>query len=205
MHFNPNIFSEYSLNLESGHNMKALVGFQSELFTVRDLKASQDNIMAGVPTLNTTSQNAKASGGYSEWATAGFFGRINYDYKGRYLIEGNIRYDGTSRFLRNKRWNWFPSFSVGWNVAQEEFFESLTDLIGTMKIRASWGQLGNQNTESYYPFYRTITYKQNNGGWLVNGQKPNTAAESALVSALLGWEKTETLNVGFDLGRYWCS
>ena len=198
--FNPNIFSEYSLNLESGHNMKALVGFQSELFTVRDLKASQDNIMAGVPTLNTTSQNAKASGGYSEWATAGFFGRINYDYKGRYLIEGNIRYDGTSRFLRNKRWNWFPSFSVGWNVAQEEFFESLTDLIGTMKLRASWGQLGNQNTESYYPFYRTITYSQNNGGWLVNGQKPNTAAESALVSALLGWEKTETLNVGFDLG-----
>lgn len=198
--FNPNIFTEYSLNLESGHNIKAMVGFQSELYKVRDITASQQNIMANVPTLNTTSEQPTVGGGYSDWATAGFFGRLNYDYKGRYLLEANIRYDGSSRFLRDQRWNWFPSFSIGWNVAREAFFEDYTDIVNTLKIRGSWGELGNQNTDSYYPFYRTINYKQNNGTWLVNGAKPNTAAESALVSALLGWEKTQTLDIGFDLG-----
>ncbi len=198
--FNPNIFTEYSLNLESGHNIKAMIGFQSELYKVRDITASQQNIMASVPTLNTTTSTPTVGGGYSDWATAGFFGRLNYDYKGRYLVEANVRYDGSSRFLRDQRWNWFPSFSIGWNIAREAFFEDYTDIVNTLKIRGSWGELGNQNTESYYPFYRTITYRQNYGSWLVNGAKPNTAAESALVSALLGWEKTQTLDIGFDLG-----
>ncbi|MDY5237680.1 MAG: TonB-dependent receptor [Bacteroides helcogenes] len=198
--FNPNIFSEYSFELEGGHNFKVMAGFQSELFKQRNVKGSQDNIMAGIPTLNTTSNNAKASGGYQEWATAGFFGRMNYDYKGRYLLEANLRYDGTSRFLKDKRWNWFPSFSAGWNIARENFFEGLTDKINTLKIRGSWGELGNQNTDNWYPFYRTIDYKPNDGGWLINGAKPNTAAESGLVSALLGWEKTQTLDLGLDLG-----
>ena len=198
--FNPNIFTEYTLNLESGHNMKAMVGFQSELFKQRDITAKQNNIMSGIPTLNTTTDNARVSGGYQEWATAGFFGRLNYDYKGRYLVEANIRYDGSSRFLSDQRWNWFPSFSAGWNIARESFFENLTEVVNTLKLRGSWGELGNQNTENWYPFYRTITYKQKDGGWLVNGLKPNTAAESALVSALLGWEKTQTLDLGFDLG-----
>lgn len=179
-----------------------MVGFQSELFKERQITARQDGIMAGVPTLNTTSDNSRSSGGYAEWATAGFFGRVNYDYKGRYLAEVNLRYDGTSRFLADQRWNWFPSFSAGWNIAREDFFEDMTDLISTLKIRGSWGELGNQNTENWYPFYRTITYKQNDGKWLVNGLKPNTAAESALVSALLGWEKTQTLDIGFDLAMF---
>lgn len=200
--FNPNIFTEYSKQLESGHNFKVMVGFQSELFKERQITARQDGIMAGVPTLNTTSDNSRSSGGYAEWATAGFFGRVNYDYKGRYLAEVNLRYDGTSRFLADQRWNWFPSFSAGWNIAREDFFEDMTDLISTLKIRGSWGELGNQNTENWYPFYRTITYKQNDGKWLVNGLKPNTAAESALVSALLGWEKTQTLDIGFDLAMF---
>lgn len=197
--FNPNIFTEYSKQLDSGHNFKVMVGFQSELYKDRNVYAAQDGIMAGVPTLNTTSDNARVSGGLGEWATVGFFGRANYDYQGRYLAEVNIRYDGTSRFLADQRWNWFPSFSLGWNIARESFFEEMTDVVSTLKIRGSWGELGNQNTDNWYPFYRTITYRQNYGGWLVNGQKPNIAAESALVSALLGWEKTQTLDIGFDL------
>lgn len=198
--FSPNIFTEYSFSVNDAHNIKAMAGFQSELFKQRDIQASQDGIIAGDGTLNTTVTNAKASGGYGEWATAGFFGRVNYDYKGRYLAEANIRYDGTSRFLRSNRWNWFPSFSLGWNVAREAFFEDYTDIINTLKIRGSWGELGNQNTDNWYPFYRIIDYKQKNGDWLVNGDKPNTAAEGKLVSSSLGWEKTQTLDIGFDLG-----
>lgn len=100
-----------------------MLGFQSELFKQRDITASQDGIMSEVATLNTTQTNAQNRGGYSEWATAGFFGRVNYDYKGRYLAEVNMRYDGTSRFLRDNRWNLFPSFSLGWNMAREAFLK----------------------------------------------------------------------------------
>lgn len=198
--FNPNVFTEYGINTESGHNVKVMAGFQSELFKYRDITASQDGIISGLPTLNTTTTNPRVGGALREWATAGFFGRVNYDYKGRYLLEANLRYDGTSRFLNNKRWNLFPSFSAGWNIAQEAFFEDYTNVINRLKLRGSWGELGNQNTDNWYPFYSTMTLGQQNGGWLVNGAKPNTAAEGALVSALLGWEKTQTLDLGFDLG-----
>ena len=90
--------------------MKAMVGFQSELFKQRDITAKQNNIMSGIPTLNTTTDNARASGGYQEWATAGFFGRINYDYKGRYLVEANLRYDGSSRFFTRSTLELVPFF-----------------------------------------------------------------------------------------------
>ncbi|MCI5582074.1 MAG: SusC/RagA family TonB-linked outer membrane protein, partial [Phocaeicola plebeius] len=140
--------------------------------------------------------------GYDKWTTAGFFGRLNYDYKGRYLFEANIRYDGSSRFLRDNRWNWFPSFSAGWNIAQEKFWEdwNMTEKINTLKLRASWGELGNQNTDNWYPFYPTVGFSQQGGGWLVNGNKPNTASEPALVSALLTWERSRTWEVGLDWG-----
>ena len=198
--FNPNIFSEYSQELESGHNYKVMVGFQSEFFEQRNITATKQSIIAGVPTLETTQNNSVTKGGYQEWATVGFFGRVNYDYKGRYLGEMNLRYDGTSRFLRDQRWNLFPSFSLGWNVAREAFFEDFTDKISTLKVRGSWGELGNQNTTSFYPFYQnSISIKPSNGNWLVNGSKPNTSAEGSLVSALLTWERTQTLDLGIDL------
>ena len=200
-YFNPNIFTEYSRSF-SDHNFKVMVGFQSEWFRQRTVSGQQYGILSGLPTLDTTSKDAKVSGAYNKWTTAGFFGRLNYDYKGRYLFEANIRYDGSSRFLRDNRWNWFPSFSAGWNIAQEKFWEdwNMTEKINTLKLRASWGELGNQNTDSWYPFYQTISYKQQNGGWLVNGNKPNTAEEPALVSSLLTWERSRTWEVGLDWG-----
>ena len=198
--FNPNIFTEYSKTFDKGHYFKVLIGFQSELFRQRDIKGYQNGIMSGIPTLNTTQFDATVSGGYSEWATVGFFGRLNYDYKGRYLAEVNMRYDGTSRFLKENRWNLFPSFSLGWNIAREAFFEDYTDVIGNLKLRGSWGQLGNQNTDNWYPFYQVMNITANGGNWLVNGLKPNISSEPALVSSLLTWEKTETMNLGFDLG-----
>lgn len=197
--FNPNIYADYTTELGEGHRLKMLAGFQSEVYTDRNLSGTRDNIAAGIPTLNTTTTNPRTGGGYGHWATAGFFGRVNYDYKDRYLAEINTRYDGTSRFLDDKRWNMFPSVSLGWNVAREEFFEDFTDVMSNLKLRGSWGQLGNQNTNSWYPFYRTIGRGNATGGWLLNGQRPNTAWETDLVSSSLTWEKTETLNLGVDI------
>ena len=201
-YFNPNIFAEYSFSLKEDHNFKVMAGFQSEWLRDRYITAQRDGIQAGLPTIGTTSSNPKVGGEYNSWTTAGFFGRLNYDYKGRYLFEGNIRYDGSSRFLRNNRWNWFPSFSAGWNIAQEAFWEDYSDKVNTLKLRASWGELGNQNTDSWYPFYPTIGYKPADGGWLVNGAKPNTAAQPGLVSALMTWEKSRTWEIGLDWGAF---
>ena len=78
------------------------------------------------------------------WATRGFFGRINYDYQGRYLLEVNGRYDGSSRFARDHRWGFFPSVSLGWNISREKFMESLSQKVSQLKLRMSYGKLGNQ-------------------------------------------------------------
>lgn len=82
-----------------------------------------------------------------------------------------------------------PLFSLGWNVAQEDFFEDYRNIVNTLKVRGSWGELGNQNTDNWYPFYRIVDFKTNNGDWLVNGKRPNTAVEGPLVSSSLGWER----------------
>ena len=200
-YFNPNLFAEYSHSF-ADHNFKVMAGFQSEWFRQRSITAQQNGIVAGLPTLNTTGLNPTVGGGYDTWTTAGFFGRLNYDYKGRYLLEANIRYDGSSRFLRENRWNWFPSFSAGWNIAQENFWKNFSHVVNTLKLRASWGELGNQNTDNWYPFYPTMAFKPNQGNWLVNNAKPNTAEQAPLVSALLTWERSRTWEIGLDWGAF---
>ena len=198
-YFNPNFYTDYTRAF-GDHNMKVMLGYQSEWLHQRSFTAQQKNMISGIPTLNTTTSDPSVTGGPATWSTAGFFGRLNYDYKGRYLFEANLRYDGSSRFTREKRWNLFPSFSFGWNIAQEGFWASMQKHINTLKLRASWGQLGNQNTDNWYPFYQTIPYKTKNGNWLVNGQKTNVAEDPALISALLTWEKNRTWEIGLDWG-----
>ena len=196
-YFNPNVWAEYARS-SGGHNVTLMAGFQSELLNERDFSAQQNGILSGLPTLNTTSTDPKVGG----WSTAGFFGRLNYDFKGRYLFEANLRYDGSSRFTKEKRWNWFPSLSAGWNIAREPFMEPYSDAVNILKLRASWGKLGNQNTDNWYPFYPTIGYSAKAGGWLVGGQKPNISSEPGLVSSLLTWEKSRTWEVGLDWGLF---
>ncbi len=209
--FNPNVYSDFMKSLESGHNFKVMVGFQAELNKWRKLGASRtDLITEKVPDLNTATgpdkiEIDKDAGDKNQWATAGFFGRLNYDYKERYLVEFNMRYDGTSRFASDKRWNWFPSVSAGWNVAREEFMEPLENTINTLKIRGSWGELGNQNTKALYPYIQTMPFVANDSKshWLLSNSKfENTAASPELISALLGWETMRSWNIGFDLGMF---
>lgn len=210
-YMNINAYTEYSHSLESGHNFKAMVGFQTEQLRKTEFGLQRNGIIIpGLPEIDITNGmdysgnivTPNTNGARYSWATAGFFGRINYDYQGKYLAEVNLRYDGTSRFRKEQRWNWFPSFSLGWNIAREEFWESLADHIGTLKLRGSYGELGNQNTTSWYPTYRVIEVKANNGGWLQNGVKPNTATVPALISSTLGWERIRNWNIGLDFGVF---
>ena len=201
--FNTNIYSSYTKEIKK-HTVTALAGFQSELFKSRQFSASRDGLYSkNSLSLNTSGgKNDDVSGDYQHWSTAGFFGRLNYNYDSKYLLEVNARYDGSSRFLRDQRWNLFTSASVGWNIAKESFWEHLGkfgEAVSEFKLRGSYGELGNQNTDSWYPFYQTMNIGANNGNWLLNGDKTNTAYAPGLIASTLTWEKVASWNAGFDL------
>lgn len=211
-YLNLNLYSEYSRTLADSHNFKIMGGFQSEEMKQHYFYASKLGLMVNdMPEFNLSNglggngvaQSPTVTGSSNEWATAGFFGRLNYDYNRKYLFEANLRYDGTSRFRRNSRWVLSPSFSIGWNIAQENFWEPLADVVNHLKLRASYGQLANQNTNAWYPTYRTMTLGALNGNWLtINGTKPNTSYIGSLISTTLTWETVRTWNVGLDYGLF---
>ena len=208
-YLNFNAYTEYSKQLESGHNFKGMIGFQSELSKKKYTYLQRNGIIVpGLPETDITSGvdingnpiTPTVKGSSDHWATAGFFGRINYDYEGKYLAEVNLRYDGTSRFRSSERWNLFPSFSLGWNLARENFWEPIADHVGTFKLRGSYGELGNQNTTSLYPTYAQMQFQASNGTWLINGMRPNIAITPELIASSLTWERVKTWNIGLDFG-----
>ena len=209
-YISPNIYTEYSKSLGL-HNVKLMVGYQSELNKYRNLGVTRQGVLVpSSPVVDIaagTDDQGKivapsVYGQYSEWSTSGAFGRINYDYDGRYLIEANLRYDGTSRFRSDKRWNFFPSASLGWNVAREAFWKPIEIYVNTFKFRASYGDLGNQNMDSWYPTYVTMPFQAAGGSWLINGVKPNKSWAPGLISSTLSWERVRTWNGGLDLGLF---
>lgn len=139
---------------------------------------------------------------YTEYAVRGGFFRVNYNYKDRYLLEVNGRYDGSSRFPKDSRFGFFPSVSAGWNIAQERFMESAQDWLGMLKLRGSYGMIGNQNIVEY-AFIPSMSINNKYTGWLLDGN-PVTAVTSipSLVSSSFTWEKVATTNVGLDFSLF---
>lgn len=203
-YFSTNIFSDYSKTI-GDHYFKVMAGFNAELYKNRSIEAIKNNLISpDVPTIDTATDDPQAYGGYNHTSVAGFFARINWSYKDRYMFEANGRYDGSSRFVGDERWGFFPSFSAGWNIANEEFFQKFGEKtkINTLKLRASWGQLGNTNTnDAWYPFYQTMP-TGSNYGWLVNGVRPNYSYNPGMVSLLKTWETIETWDIGLDWGAF---
>ena len=195
--------ASYEKTIERNY-FKVMGVFQAEKLDYNYLLASRQNfqydgyedLMHGDATTAGNSSNRY------ELAQLSYVYRVNYSYDNRYLIELNGRYDGTSRFMKDQRWNFFPSFSLGWNVARENFWKPLESVVNQFKLRGSWGELGNQNTSNLYPFYEILPVKSNSGNWLVNGGKTNTADIPSLVSTLLTWERVRSFNVGFDFGAF---
>jgi len=198
-YFSTNFFTDYSFKIDEDHDFKILAGFNSELNKYRDLVGSRTGLITdNIPTLNTATTNPIAGGGYGHWSTAGFFGRINYSFQDRYLFEVNGRYDGSSRFPSHLRWNLFPSVSMGWNIANEGFFP-WKEQISMLKLRGSYGELGNQYTENWYPFYPTMPVSINGGSWLLGTERPNVAFAPGLIASTLTWERVKSWNIGADI------
>lgn len=202
-----NVYTDYTRNFGL-HNGKIMVGLNYERYDQDNLWGRGDKLTTtDKPFLSQAQENMKTGDGYWNRATAGYFARLNYDYDGKYLAEFNIRYDGSSRFLSNNRWAWFPSVSLGWNMAREKFFEPLSNAISTFKIRASWGQLGNTSSKyetfwDWYPFYQQQGTGTANSGWLIDGQRVNTASLPGIVNSTMTWETVETWDIGFDLAAF---
>jgi hypothetical protein len=206
-YYSINAYTDYSRSFGK-HNGKVLVGLNYEHYNSDSMTGrGYDLTTTDKPFLSQTLKDHIATDSYWHRATAGYFGRLNYDYDGKYLAEFNIRYDGSSRFLADKRWAWFPSVSLGWNIAREEFFEKLSETIGTLKLRGSWGQLGNTSSNyssfaDWYPFYQQQGVGVANGSWLIDGKKPNTASLPGITNASLTWETVETWDIGLDFGEF---
>ncbi|MEM8521337.1 TonB-dependent receptor [Flavobacterium sp. PL12] len=205
-----NIYANYSKTFNSVHNFKALGGLNSEWQsfertyarrnTLLDKNKPEFNLAIGDQFTSPLSSNSSINPGLSEYAIAGFFGRINYDYDGRYLLELNARYDGSSKFPTQEQWGFFPSASVGYRISNEKFMESTRGWLNDLKIRASIGSIGNQNIANN-AFLPVMT--SSNPWWLGSGATiPPSVSLPSNVDANLSWEKVTTQDIGLDLRIY---
>ena len=178
------------------HNVKALAGYSVETYGNDYISAFRDNFaFPQYHVINAGSnENQKASGTGREWILQSYFGRVNYDYNSKYLFEANLRYDGSSRFAEDQRWGLFPSFSAGWRISEEGFWENLKPYVQNVKVRGSYGELGNQLIGEYrftsYLGYNTYIF----GGNPVRG-----AALNDMANSLISWETTKTFDIGLDI------
>lgn len=190
--------TDYAFSLQSKHNFKVLAGYSQEYYNYETFWASRDNMpFDNIDVLDTGSSNKQNGGNAKDVAIQSWFGRINYDYEGKYLFEANIRGDGSSRFAKGHRWGTFPSFSAGWNINRESFMESF-NWLSELKIRASWGKLGDAEKVGYYPTAQVLAYDPkiyafNNN--LVGGAYNNVA-----INKDISWEVSTFTNVGLDMG-----
>ncbi|HJG14444.1 MAG TPA: TonB-dependent receptor [Bacteroides xylanisolvens] len=183
------------------HYAKLLVGFQAEDSEFTSFYGAKQGFDLERYYLdNGDGSTASSGGGANSWAMMSWYGRLNYNYQQRYLLEVNGRYDGSSRFTKNNRWGFFPSVSAGWVVSQENFLKNTTDIIDILKLRVSYGLLGNQNIGNY-PYAAVV--KPGYGYYL--GDDKSLApgvAQTTLSNSDISWEKSKQFDVGIDLSLW---
>ena len=200
--------TDYSFKIASDHNFKVLAGYSQEYYKSDGFWASRDNMpFDNVDVLNTGSsnkQNGSADGDGNEYANdvavQSWFGRLNYDYQGKYLFEASLRADGSSRFAKNHRWGVFPSFSAGWNLHRESFMIETNNWLSELKIRASWGVLGDAEKVGYYPTAQILSYDPKI--YAFNDKLVGGAYNNIAVNQNITWEESKYTNIGLDFGLF---
>lgn len=180
------------------HGLRAMAGWHAEKYKYSENTMERKNF----PTNDLDDMNAgdaatqKNSGYNRELAMISWFGRINYDYAGKYLFEANLRADASSRFAKGNRWGYFPSFSGAWRISEEAFMENTREWLTNLKIRASWGKLGNQNALSdYYPWMNTYSL---GASYPIGGALQSGYYQSSYKLSTISWEKARTWGLGLD-------
>ncbi len=190
------LFSTLSYNISLGeHDFTLLGGFEQMEFISNTTEASIEDLLANEPVFSLGDASTRyVNGDAYEYATRSFFSRFNYVYNNKYLFEANLRKDGSSRFAEGNRWGTFPSVSAGWRISEESFMNSVY-FISELKLRASWGELGNQNISEYYASYDRLDPDQNYsfGGSIVAG-----TGTTVLANRNVTWETSEQKDIGLD-------
>ena len=191
-----NAYTTYEKEFK-GHNFKIMAGMQSEYKKNFGLYANKMGmVLPGQPSISTSTGKIEAWDSLDHYATLGFFGRFNYDYKSRYLFEFDLRRDGSSRYAKGHQWGTFPAFSAGWNVAKEAFFEPYTSILSELRLRGSWGELGNMRGKNYQ-YISTVPYNATTD--YIMGDKRISAFGAPNMIAYNTWEKNRTLDFGVDI------
>lgn len=193
------VFATYNKEL-GDHHLKFIGGMDAELYEFWSQRTERRNLLIpdlGEPALATGDQFADNS--RNHFATQGYFGRINYNYKSKFLFELNGRFDGSSAFPQNDQWGFFPSASAGYVITEEPFMDFIRPTLSSLKFRASWGSIGNQAVATSsipYRFLRTMTPELS--GWVIGGNNLSTVEAPILVAPSLTWETISTLDFGAD-------
>ena len=189
----------YDHTFAKAHNLHVLLGYNAEKYNYKILTGFRNSFPNNeLDDMDAGAASSQTNSGYSrDLALMSFFGRLNYDYKGRYLFEANLRADGSSRFSKDHRWGYFPSFSAGWRVSEEPFMESAKTWLDNLKVRASWGQLGNQDALSdYYPWLVTYSIGRN---YPFSGILNTGVTQTSQKLSSISWETTTNVGVGVDI------
>ena len=183
------------------HNLKAMVGTERNTYDTKYLSAYREVFNYEYDQITAGEIENQTNNGYQyQWVVQSFFGRINYNYKERYLFEANLRIDGSSRFIKKNRWGYFPSVSAAWRISEEDWMESAKDVLDALKIRASYGTLGSQNlagnsdAASYYPFSQNLAI----GNVAMGGNIYPIVTLNTMANEDIRWETTTVLDVGVD-------
>lgn len=192
-----NFYSDYERQFGK-HGLKFLAGWTYERKDYRWFSAERQGLITqDIAGLDLANGEKYTSSGEHAWATMGYFARINYNYDDRYLLELNGRYDGSSKFPADDRFVFFPSVSAAWRISNEKFFESARDWVDELKLRVSYGTLGNQNVGGDYPYISTMNTNMEMD-YLVGGKKIASVSPGGLVSSSLTWETVKQVDVGID-------
>lgn len=195
-----NVTSTYDWNLLDAHKFRFMVGLNAVAYDYTGVWGKKmDLININNPQFALAS-GTQTTGGSDSWSsTIGFFGRLNYNFKERYLLEANLRYDGSSKFPTELKWRWFPSVSAGWRVTEEPWMMNAKSVLSSLKLRASWGTIGDQTVPSslYIPTMSAMsTY------WIHNGALDTPFNTPGLVTADITWQDIQTLDFGVDFSLF---
>ncbi|KAA8484070.1 TonB-linked SusC/RagA family outer membrane protein [Arcticibacter tournemirensis] len=192
-----NVYADYIKSINNTHNFKFLAGFNYEQSLYRNLTAQRNGILYwGADDINLAlGQSVSTTGGNQKWAIAGGFFRVNYNFKERYLLELNGRYDGSSKFPTDEQWAFFPSVSAGWRLSEEPFWGVNRKILSDVKLRVSYGSLGNGNID---PYSFTENFKITQSERIINGVRPQRTSQPAIIPIGLTWETSTTGNIGLD-------
>jgi len=200
-YFALNLYADYNVDIKD-HHITALLGYNQEWSVYSAFSAQRNDLLSyDVPVFNLATGDMTLADSEWDWAIRGVFMRLNYNYKGKYLFEMNGRYDGTSKFPQATRFAFFPSVSAGWRISGESFMSSLAPTLSDLKIRASYGSLGNQNVSSNYP-YISLFSNTLKVPYVINGATPLGLGAPGLVAGDYTWETAITKNLGIDVGLW---